>query len=88
MGDFGFFMNKIIFFLNLTFLVNFLWYRKMIGGNWEKWWVDYPVAGSVWHHSSEGDLTRYSGRPTPLCRGCPEQVEWYSLKKEIEELTK
>ena len=78
--------NKIISFLNLTFLIDFKWYRKLVGGNWEKWYIDDPIHGYIWFHSSEFELTKYNGRPSMLCKGCPEIVEWYSLKNEINKL--
>lgn len=42
--------------------------RKLLGGKWELWWVDVPVASSCWHEVEE--WTCITGvRPTPLCRG-------------------
>ncbi|MFA5025682.1 MAG: hypothetical protein WC503_04205 [Candidatus Shapirobacteria bacterium] len=48
------------------------WYRKWYRGKWEKWWVDYPVASSVWHNEP---LDTWFGRPSPLCMGSPEEIE-------------
>lgn len=78
--------ENFIKFLNLTFFTNIKLYRKMVGGNWERWWVDSPICGSVWFHSSECNLTEFNGRPCRLCRGCPEIVEWYEIKNEINKL--
>lgn len=79
-------MNKLILILNCTFLVYFKWYRRLVGGNWEKWYVDYPVCADVWHHDSEGSLRAWNGKPSPLCRGNPQKMEWYAITKEIDKL--
>ena len=68
-------------------LSNFRWYRRLRGGRWEKWYVGYPVCASLWFHDSWYDLARCDGRPLWLCRCGAEKIEWYSLAKEIEELT-
>lgn len=48
---------------------NFRWCRRMYGGHWECWYVEY-VHADIWHRVSRCSLE--SGeRPTPLCRGTP-----------------
>jgi len=27
---------------------DFKWYRKLVGGHWERWWVDAPFSTHVW----------------------------------------
>lgn len=54
-------------------LSNWRWYRRWYGGRWERWWVDCPVCSMCWH---TGNLQRYDGRPSPLCRGTPVVEEW------------
>lgn len=78
--------ETLVEFLNFTFLINIKLYRKIVGGNWERWYVDSPICGYVWFHSSECELTKFGGRPSVLCRGCPEIVEWYEIKNEINKL--
>lgn len=80
-------MKKILIFILTTlmvpksYLVEFKWVRKTIGGRWELWWVDTPINSEVWHHINEKDLKansyyRLFGKPTSLCRGIPEIEDW------------
>lgn len=32
----------------------FKWYRKLVGGHWEKWWVHEPVCDYVWIKNDHG----------------------------------
>lgn len=51
------------------FFGRFQWFRRRVGGRWERWWVDHPVCNPVWHYRDpEDDLTQ---RPTCICRGIP-----------------
>jgi len=63
---------------------DFKWARKLVGGRWEKWYVDHPVCIEVWHHESDGLSCSIMGmeinKPTPLCMGIP-LVEIYENKK-------
>jgi len=65
-------------------LSKYRWGRKLLGGKWEYWWVDVPVASSCWHDVDE--WTVITGiRPTPLCRGrarCEEDgIDYGILRK-------
>lgn len=31
------------------------WYRRWCGGHWERWWIDSPVAGSIWLQNAHGE---------------------------------
>lgn len=53
------------------FLSGFRWYRKMKGGRWEKWFIDFPVGSDIWFHNLDE-------RPG-LARGLPE-IEDYNPK--------
>lgn len=45
-----------------------LW-RWLRGGHWERWYVDSPINGYVWHRVPE--CSKVTGRPNALCRGTP-----------------
>jgi hypothetical protein len=51
----------------------FRWYRRWIGGRWERWYLDYPVHGEMWERRNSEE----SG-PPPLARGGA-VVEDYSV---------
>lgn len=55
----------------------FSWYRRFIGGHWEKWYLDV-VHTERWFHV---DFCRAHGRerPDPLCRGTPECEDWPTI---------
>ena len=49
---------------------NYRWARKLIGGHWERHWVDFPVCSDIWHKVDKcGKVT--GRRPTAICRGAP-----------------
>lgn len=58
---------------------NWKWYRRLKGGHWEKWCVDFPVCGDVWHQVSQCS-TSTGQRPTSICRGTP-TCEHYPQKR-------
>lgn len=31
------------------------WYRRWCGGHWERWWIDMPVASSMWLQNAHGE---------------------------------
>ena len=50
--------------------------RRIIGGKWELWWVDFPVVSHVWHDVDEF-FRNTSDPPSPLCRCHPiKEEEW------------
>lgn len=55
-------------------------WRSLVGGRWECWYVDYPIAAFLWHWiDDQTQRTQWyilEGTPSPLCRGFPE-VEFY-----------
>lgn len=46
-----------------------LW-RRIRGGHWERWYVDHPVCGLVWHRVDVCSIAMQR-RPNGLCRGTP-----------------
>jgi hypothetical protein len=60
--------------MNLDFLFsNFRWYRKLIGGKWEQWWLEGPYIEKWFRvHTFTGDYMR----PDPACRGTPVCEDW------------
>jgi len=48
------------------------WGRRLAGGRWERWYVDFPVCMDSWYR-----VTVPEGRPSMLCRGTP-TVEDYT----------
>lgn len=54
---------------------DYAWGRRLLGGRWERWWVDSPVCGDIWHWRTR-ERTSWEGRPSPLCRGTPIVEEW------------
>jgi len=69
-------------FTNLieTYLSEYKWARKYLGGHWERWFVDRPVNKSVWHKVKHCSVIT-GIKPTPLCQGAPEICEDYTDKK-------
>lgn len=50
------------------FFPYFRWARRLLGGHWELWWVDFPVCSYVWHRVNS--CTTETGKPpSGLCRG-------------------
>ncbi len=49
------------------------WYRRLRGGHWERWHMEYPVCGRIWIRveacSQDGGSRPYLGRGTPTCEG-------------------
>lgn len=64
-------MFKILLY---SFLSDFKWFRKMIGGYWEYWYMNVPVEKFVWIHSEK----KLEGNPSYLCIGTP-IIEDYTL---------
>lgn len=57
--------------LNAKIIVGcFRWYRKAVGGHWEKWFVDIPICADIWHKVEKCSVSTGSC-PTSLCRGKP-----------------
>lgn len=54
------------------FLSNYQWYRRIIGGWWERYYVSDPVDTYAWFQ------TDGVNRP-PLCRSEPEEFENYPI---------
>ena len=51
--------------------------RRLYGGRWERWWVDWPVCSSHWHYVDPNRISHWDGgKPTPLCSDL-EDVEYY-----------
>ena len=61
-------------------LSHFRWFRKMLGGRWERWWVDSPVNDTMWHWRE--DWEDMSERPTCICRGTP-IIEDYRFEAKV-----
>lgn len=63
------------------------WYRKWIGGHWERWYLDTPMNTMHWFHHAycrEECVTWYDGRPglgrgTPMCEEWPVLHRFWSL---------
>lgn len=47
-------------------LSNYRWWRKWRGGHWEYWWIDAPVASSMWLLNTHGTRPGL-GRGAPIC---------------------
>lgn len=52
------------------------WYRRALGGHWERWYVDSPVNSEVWHRCPLGCTKHTLRRPSMLCRGIPTCEDW------------
>jgi len=62
------------------YLCHFCFYRRWRGGVWKKWWIDSPVASSIWFHNELGQ--------PGLARGTP-FIEIYGISCEaLDELEK
>jgi hypothetical protein len=48
---------------------NYSWYRKLYGGHWELWHIDYPVCSIIWCDVKE--CSKSTGYREPLWRGTP-----------------
>jgi hypothetical protein len=57
-----------------TLFSNFQWFRRLMGGHWEEWYVDGPVHTFVWHAVPACHAA--GGRPTGICRGTPICETW------------
>ena len=69
-------------FALLDLLSRFRWYRRLVGGHWELWWVEI-VHCTVWHETGECYL-KTRRRPTPLCSGlplCEDHGEWMPVER-------
>lgn len=49
---------------------DFRWYRRLIGGHWERWWMDV-IHADVWYHRPHDGT-----RPHVLARGTPTCEDW------------
>jgi hypothetical protein len=56
-------------------LERFRWYRRLRGGHWERWCVDWPVCSNIWHRTASCSRVTHV-RPTALCRGTPRCEDW------------
>ena len=68
-------------FALLDLFARFRWYRRLIGGHWELWYVD-TVYSDIWHQVGECSL-KTGIRPNPLCRGtpvCEDHGEWMPVE--------
>lgn len=43
------FQKKLQLFVDTSFLNQFRFFRWLVGGRWELWFVDFPVGFYVWH---------------------------------------
>jgi hypothetical protein len=68
-------------FALLDLLSRFRWYRRLIGGHWELWWIGLE-GFAIWFETGECYFkTRL--RPAPLCSGlprCEEHGEWMPVE--------
>ena len=53
----------------------FRWARKLLGGKWERWWIDSPVCSSCWMAVKDWTEDPARQRPDVLARGRPEARE-------------
>lgn len=66
-------LSRLGFFLLAIGFSNFHFFRRLVGGHWEKWFVE-GVSGPVWHPLYRCTRTlpdTWENRPTVLCRGTP-----------------
>jgi hypothetical protein len=51
------------------------WYRRLIGGHWERWWIDSPVNSFCWLPVDACSVPLEArpglGRGTPECKDYP-----------------
>jgi hypothetical protein len=40
--------------ISLFLFSGFRWYRKLKGGEWQKWWIKDPVGTDIWFHNLNG----------------------------------
>ncbi len=60
--------TEVIKILIELFFPYFRWTRRIVGGHWELWYVDFPVCSYIWHHVER--CSKETGdRPSGLCRG-------------------
>jgi len=58
-----------MYWLVETVMGQFYLGRRLLGGRWERWWVDMPVCAEIWHSVSPTAVRSF--RPSALCRGNP-----------------
>lgn len=46
----------------VTDLAAWPWFRKVVGGHWSRWWIDYGVNSAMWFHGLA--LEERPGGPT------------------------
>jgi len=56
-----------------VFLSERRWYRRLVGGRWERWHVDHPVCSCMWLDVPMDAPLDYR---EPLWRGTPEREVW------------
>ena len=57
----------------IRLLYRFRWFRRLRGGKWTRWYIDFPVVGEFWFPESEGIDENH--RPG-LGRGTPTIEDW------------
>lgn len=63
------FKQRVLKSLPGHILAEYPWFRRWIGGHWERWWMDRPIENWVW-------LSRAHGSGIPgLGRGVPQKCE-------------
>jgi hypothetical protein len=68
-------------FVNARFS-EFRWARRLIGGRWERWWVDV-VNSFIWHPVTEFSIPVIRLKPSPLCVGYPMREDWTAKDEPI-----
>lgn len=56
--------------MTAPWLGRFAWYRRRVGGHWERWFVDFPVASHIWFRRRDG-CAKVNRRRPGLCFGNP-----------------
>jgi len=51
------------------------WFRRWVGGHWERWWIDSPFAFTGWFDMPYGCSKKGAYRPG-LARGTPVCEDW------------
>lgn len=53
-------------------LLRYRWFRRWVGGHFERWWLDVPVTAELWLRRAHGTRPPL-GRGTPVCEDWPER---------------
>lgn len=51
-----------------SLFARFRWWRRLVGGHWERWYVDHPFCAFIWHRVPACSYV-IGRRPTAGCRG-------------------